>query len=481
MLRKNEPLDIDPDQPFKWDRLGRLESAENLTALVAGCSQPFVLSVSGPWGSGKTTFVQMWKRHLEIEGHSCLYFNAWENDYVDDPLIAMIGEIQENIDRWALDFSKHPKANKSWKTARSIGAGILRKATPLAVRLATHGLLEMKEIKDAFGSLEPGGAVADFAASLASERLESYAAEKKGITRFREQLASFAADVAEGEDHKAPLIFFVDELDRCRPLFAVELLERIKHLFSVPGIVFVLSIAREELIHSIRALYGAGMDADGYLRRFIDLDYRLPTPRPEEYAENLFDQLDLEESLRKRRNGQSERQGILEIFAACVEMFAFSLRAQEQCFTLLGIALRTTHSNHTLFEQPLTFLIALRQAKPALYTRFAEGVCGVNDLFAELRRLPGGDAFLKSDVSAHLEVYLTVWTQIEEQVAQQFQSWKSRESDGTLDEKERSRAEICIRFFSYVRIIERQTSVEPIRRKIEFTGRFDYIQANFEN
>ena len=73
----------------------------------------------------------------------------------------------------------------------------------------------------------------------------------------------------------------IDELDRCRPPYAVELLEVAKHLFSVDYIVFVLAVNRPELAHSIRDLYGSGFDAAGYLRRFFDIDFRLPDPERE--------------------------------------------------------------------------------------------------------------------------------------------------------------------------------------------------------
>ena len=83
--------------------------------------------------------------------------------------------------------------------------------------------------------------------------------------------------LAQSKENR-PLIVVIDELDRCRPSYAVELLEVAKHLFAVDHIVFVLAVNRSELAHSIRALYGSGFDAEGYLRRFFDVDFRLPAP-----------------------------------------------------------------------------------------------------------------------------------------------------------------------------------------------------------
>ena len=94
---------------------------------------------------------------------------------------------------------------------------------------------------------------------------------KKNIISFKNSLANFIEKSTEDK----PVVFIIDELDRCRPNYAVEVLEQIKHLFSVPKIVFVLSIDKEQLGHAVRGVYGSEkLNADEYLRRFIDILYR---------------------------------------------------------------------------------------------------------------------------------------------------------------------------------------------------------------
>src|SRR6185369_6936695 len=93
MLTKHNTIEIPIDNPFTNDKLERKVIADNLTRLVESTNQPFVMSIEAPWGWGKTTFINMWKTQLEALGHTCLYFNAWENDFVEDPLIAFVGEI----------------------------------------------------------------------------------------------------------------------------------------------------------------------------------------------------------------------------------------------------------------------------------------------------------------------------------------------------------------------------------------------------
>jgi hypothetical protein len=113
---------------------------------------------------------------------------------------------------------------------------------------------------------------------------------------------SFAKEATAPEDgsERLPLVIIVDELDRCRPPFAVQLLEKIKHLFNVPAIVFVIAVDKGQLGHSIKSMYGQGMDVGGYLRRFIDLDFSLPKPDTRSFCNAQFAKFGLTEIFKKR-------------------------------------------------------------------------------------------------------------------------------------------------------------------------------------
>jgi len=91
------------------------------------------------------------------------------------------------------------------------------------------------------------------------------------------------------------IIVFVDELDRCRPSFAVELLERLKHFFDVPRVAFVIAVDRPQLESSIRSTYGPDIDAENYLRRFFNLRVQLPEPLYGDYVRHLAGELQAEE------------------------------------------------------------------------------------------------------------------------------------------------------------------------------------------
>jgi hypothetical protein len=395
MYIKNPEIEIDPDVPFKSDRLSRFESAQILTELLRSLDEPFVLSIDSGWGTGKTTFVRMWGQHLKNEGFPCLYFNAWEHDFYYDPLIPFIGAMQSAIVSALGD--ERPKAREYFEKAKNIGGALVRRAIPAAVKIATAGVLDLEEVTE--------GVLADLAAEYAQERIDSYEADKKTLEEFRENLKGFAAELSEGGEK--PLIFFIDELDRCRPTYAIELLERVKHLFNVPGIVFVLVLDKDQLAHSVKALYGTGMKVDGYLRRFIDLEYQLPEASSEDFCDYLLSQFGFEEFFGNRRGGDREKWDFLETFVKLSEVFGFSLRVQEQCFTRLSIVFRTTPPiRYPLFPPFLAFLIAFRAANRSLYNRFVAGEVSSQDVIGFIKEQPIGEDFMDEAHGVHVEAYL---------------------------------------------------------------------------
>ena len=98
--------------------------------------------------------------------------------------------------------------------------------------------------------------------------------EVKTAEEIREDVKRILDEVIVEQAQK--LIIFIDELDRCRPSYALEMLERIKHYFDDDRIIFVVSVNKEQLIHTISNYYGTGFDATGYLNKFFDLDAHLP-------------------------------------------------------------------------------------------------------------------------------------------------------------------------------------------------------------
>jgi len=95
MKIRHSDIIIDENEPFKNCKLNRESYAHVLTNIIEVADSGFVLALNNEWGHGKSTFVKMWKRSLEIKGYETLYFNAWEADINDEPLVAILAEIKE--------------------------------------------------------------------------------------------------------------------------------------------------------------------------------------------------------------------------------------------------------------------------------------------------------------------------------------------------------------------------------------------------
>jgi hypothetical protein len=369
MLKKLVELEIPAASPFTNDALERKGPIEKLTTLVESTEQPFVLSVEAPWGWGKTTFIGMWKAHLESKGHVCLYFNAWENDFVTDPLIALVGEIKSVVESTSDGKNPGSIVRKTLTHLQTLGGALAKKSAPILIKAAATKLLgsdAMKEVSETIS--ESAGEVADFLSETAKRQIEHYEEEKKSIRGFRDTLKELAAKVTEKQTKQKQIIFFVDELDRCRPDFAICLLERVKHLFNVHRVVFVLAVARAQLNQSVRALYGLESDSDGYLRRFIDLAYSLAPPTPKRFAETLYLRFGIEECFKSERDCGNT---LISGFAQYTDAFGLSLRTQEQCFTEINIVVRLAPTFRN-FPAVICFLVTLRAFRPGIFSELRE-------------------------------------------------------------------------------------------------------------
>jgi predicted KAP-like P-loop ATPase len=319
MSIKHFDIEIKPGNPFANCKLDRRKYANVLLDLVNSYSNGFVLAINNKWGTGKTTFIKMWEQDLKDKEFQTVYFNAWENDFENNPLTALMGELKNITTK-----STEPKFKIALKNASILSKHI----APIIVQSIADKYINTKEIKDAIVNVTKG--IND----VFENEVNEYAKKKKGIIDFRKSLSEFIANTNEGK----PLIFLIDELDRCRPDYAVSILEQIKHFFSVPNIVFVLSIDKVQLGNSVKGVYGSDrIDADEYLRRFIDIEYSIPEPESEVFYKYLynyfeFDQFFISEDRKKYRALDSDKSNFLKICSVLFSNGLISLRQQEKIF-----------------------------------------------------------------------------------------------------------------------------------------------------
>ncbi|NMZ50152.1 KAP family P-loop NTPase fold protein [Pseudomonas poae] len=249
------------------DFMGRKPSCDFLTKYILENEHIKVLNVNSPWGSGKTFFLDRWKAELSKK-HVCVFFNAWETDYSAEPLLALVTCIEQQT-KDKLDIT----ATEAGRRAVDISTGILKKAMPLIAKGLVRKYVGV-EIDDLIGA---GSAddTADAAGGLVGSLIEDQAKTTKQVEDFKKTLVATLSKAAENNNLESPAFIFIDELDRCRPTYAIELLERIKHFFEIKGCRFIIASDSKQLAHAIRAVYGQGFSSEQYLNRFFDAEYNL--------------------------------------------------------------------------------------------------------------------------------------------------------------------------------------------------------------
>lgn len=366
MYIRHNDLVIPEENPFFACKLDRKKYANVLTDLVGGFGTGFVLAINSEWGTGKTTFVKMWRQDLQNAGFETLYFNAWENDFESNPLVAIMSELK------SLSKNKTVK----FKSLVQKGAVLTKNLAPAVIRALANRYIDQQTLLD--GLENASKAVAE----ILEKEIEAFANRKRELGDFRKDLESF---LNRGVGDK-PVIFFIDELDRCRPSYAVEVLEHMKHFFAVNGIVFVLAIDKEQLGHAVRGVYGSErLNADEYLRRFIDLEYSIPVPSTKHFVDYLYDYFAFDQFFTAQQRLQYDRRGEeREVFLSLAELLfdknKLTLRQQEKVFAHARMSLRSfSHRNYVL-PSAFLFLVYLKSIKGPLYQSIRGKEISLQDL-----------------------------------------------------------------------------------------------------
>lgn len=240
---------------------------ERLANIVGEVEGHAAIVLDGPWGSGKSVFARQWASLLRQRGHAVVYFDTFEHDHLDDAFFPLFGQLLEASD----------SGGSSFEGAR---ASLIEKATPvvkampriaadMALRAGTRGMSMGDVLQHVDNATD---AEANDIEALIEESLKQAAAQVECVNGFRDALAAAVSGALDGEQGKAPLVFVIDELDRCRPSYALNVLERIKHLFAVDGICFVLVTHLDGLADMVQRAYGL-KEAERYLDKFFQLRF----------------------------------------------------------------------------------------------------------------------------------------------------------------------------------------------------------------
>lgn len=266
-------LELKPNKEILLETLekniiGRNTEIINFIRLLDSIKSNFSIAIDNDWGTGKTFFVKEVKMILDaynehsydyelsnleriknvidiknIDLHLAVYYNTWENDNQKSPLLSLIYEI---IKVAKIDTNKTDISINKEKIIKDGLSAIVKHFSGIDIK----ELLKCveTEAKDIFKEI-------------------------KGQKSTKEQVDNILNNLLL--EHGERLVIFIDELDRCRPTFAVELLEQIKHYFDNDKITFVFSTNIKQLQYTIKKYYGEAFEAKRYLDKFFDLTVSL--------------------------------------------------------------------------------------------------------------------------------------------------------------------------------------------------------------
>ena len=392
---KAKKIIVPEENPFQNDKLDLKGNIENLSELLQNISTPIVFSINSPWGHGKTTFLEMLNSELKDKKCNTVFFSAWETDFADDPLLAFLGEINNQLSSL---IGSDTRRQEAWEKAKRAGSHIIRKGIPALIKVGTAGVIDAEKI------------IEDEASKLTSEiskdLINEYQKNKNAIDDFKKNVSELLKD-NNNEFNK--LYVFIDELDRCRPTYAIELLERIKHLLEIDGIVFILAMDKEQLGHSIKGVYGQDFEANGYLKRFIDIEFSLPESDLDRFIDNLHQTFGFDEffSVRKKyREFQYEAKQLNTVFKVLAKQHRMSLREIEQLFAKINLVIHATSENTYLHPALMAFLIVTKEFNKDVYLEYIKESSTPEKIISHLHKLIPENIRLKSTECAIVEAYL---------------------------------------------------------------------------
>lgn len=314
-------------------------------------NKSFVFNINSAWGFGKTFLIDNLRMEFESKHHPVVKVNAWESDYFNLPLLPLVYEIHHQLAKFFSKLKLNPAALKS---------------------IADHGKNIVIEIaQEHFLSKAISAAPKNTTETWWME----YTKQKQNISQFKNELSTLIDYVdAKGFIH-LPIYILIDELDRCRPNYAIEFLENIKHLFDIPGLYFIIATDSTQLKHSIGAVYGEKFSSEDYLKRFFDMEYTLAEPEFKNYSKYLLSERKLsnyEGPYNPLTKSAGEFSANDLCFSALSQYFNLSLRDQEQVANQFEAAILGNPSHRKYYLPFLLFMIMFRHTNSALFNEFVE-------------------------------------------------------------------------------------------------------------
>ena len=372
------------------DQLQRSVYAQNIKSIISKCqdlpktndNNSYVIGINAPWGSGKTFFTQMlisylqgdWEkpgldpdaRKLAVEStgsdtpadakekFSVVYYDAWKNDFWDNAFEPLFDNLVKTV-LLSAEADAYALSDILKSAGKIIAYAIKGYAAKKIADYFESGMID--KINEEAGRIWANASNPDY---LTSKTFPDYDAFKAAIALLQGYLAK-AVEV------KKKLVIIIDELDRCKPTFAVQTLEIVKHLFNVEGLVFIFALDIHQLSHCVKVVYGNEFDATGYLERFFNYLTILPHGRfsSTEQSRLFIDKMGLQNKY------ETLNDNLIGSFVQITELFSLSLREVKTVLTTYSVLLETVLAQYTEYPNALIlyfYFLCMKYKDPVLFS-----------------------------------------------------------------------------------------------------------------
>ena len=327
-----------------------------------------------------------------------IVLNAWESDYCGDPLIAILTSLVDAIDSWTGE--DRPSSANSFKEAAKDAAWYLLSLGDSIVS-ATTGLSPISAGEVAKNKKNERRA----AAKVQTDFLEAFRLRRKALHQLQERLW----ETFGGKSLK--VIVLVDELDRCRPDYAISYLETIKHVFAVKGLSFVLAVDYQQLAAAASALFGQHLKFPEYFRKFCHRDFFLPEPSLPGLTKLCGDYVKKYLEVDSIRSCTMPMVPHLhEAIRDLSKAWKLTPRQIQECFRVLGHVLSSQDpklkgNNHWGVPPSAIILCFLRAANPELYEKVGrmEGITELCRVMVSALTSPAAEWFVNLLLTASID------------------------------------------------------------------------------
>ena len=297
--------------------------------------------------------------------HAVVYIDAWKQDFSNDPMLSVVSSIINQLQALLPKEDKTisetlGKASEFMKAIAPIVAkGVMKKAT--GIDLNDDGEHDLTKADEAM--------LGDIAAKVTDKMIKNHNSTLNSIATFKIAIKEWIEAIQVKSDSNSPTFIFIDELDRCRPTYAVQMLEVIKHFFEMDNIIFVVATDTEQLQHAIKAVYGREFGAQTYLGRFFNRRCTLQSVSKEYFIQNYITQkFKPTESIFEERDTWPKLRGkddFVNLIFQLEVAFDLSLRDLEQFIDkVISVILSTDKKINIIF---LIYLFMLHESNKTIY------------------------------------------------------------------------------------------------------------------